>query len=289
MLDRLEELKTLTEGPQRYQPPLLTPPQSSPYFQKLKLAQHCLYKAKKATVEIQNLKKTFSTTASVEEESSVKTKLRSLLDFTNQEFEKVRKISEALSNDLENHKDGEDVDSRLKITMHATLMKQFQDAIAEHELTQNDFHEYARGKISGQLRMIHEEIDEETIERCIEDPKLAQKLVEDQIIGGHTDIISMVNRIEDRLEDIKMLEQNITIMHKMFLDLATLVENQGEILNSIESHVDKAREYVIQGTQAIERAEEQFRAARWKKCCVMLIILVIAIVITVPIVTVKYM
>ena len=98
----------------------------------------------------------------------------------------------------------------------------------------------------------------------------------------------MVNRIEDRLEDIKMLQENIVIMHKMFLDLANLVENQGELLNSIEAHVDLARDYVMQGTQAIEKAEVQFKRARSKKCCVLIIVLVVGLIIAVPILAVKY-
>ena len=167
-------------------------------------------------------------------------------------------------------------------------MKQFQNTIAESEKAQNTFNDYAKVKISEQLRMIDERIDDETIENCIKNPKLAQEIVESQLIGGHTEVITMVNRIEDRLEDIKMLQENIVIMHKMFLDLANLVENQGELLNSIEAHVDLARDYVMQGTQAIEKAEVQFKRARSKKCCVLIIVLVVGLIIAVPILAVKY-
>lgn len=288
MLDRFEELKALVEGTQIYQPPPVTNGPTQSYLKKIKLAQHSLYKVKKATFQIKDLKNLFSRSASIEEESSIKSKLRELVDFTNNELNKVRKVSEILSEELKNFENIDDIDLRLKSTMHATLMKQFQDAIAGLETGQNEFNEYARGKISGQLRMVQEDIDEETIEKCIENPKFAQMLVEKQMIGAHTDLILMVNRIEDRLEDIKMLEANISLMHKMFLDLATLVESQGEILNSIEMHVDKAKEYVALGTQAIVQAEQQLRSARSKKCCVLVIILVIGAIIAVPIVVVKY-
>ena len=287
MLDRLEELNRLIESVQPYQPPLLSEGPNSYYIEKIKLAQQSLYKVKKATFQIQELKKTFAKTAFADEESVLKKKLRDLVDFNNREINKVRQISENLADEL---KDSEidSVEFRLKGTMQATLMKQFQNTIAESEKAQNTFNDYAKVKISEQLRMIDERIDDETIENCIKNPKLAQEIVESQLIGGHTEVITMVNRIEDRLEDIKMLQENIVIMHKMFLDLANLVENQGELLNSIEAHVDLARDYVMQGTQAIEKAEVQFKRARSKKCCVLIIVLVVGLIIAVPILAVKY-
>ena len=287
MIDRLGELQSLNENPSSYIPPLISNSPSQLYLQKIKSAQHCLYKVKKVTFQIRELKKTFVVTATIEEESSLKVKLRDFVNFNNNELNKVRKFSETLNEEIASANELDDADYRIKTTMQATLMKQFQEAVADSEKAQSEFNDYAHEKISGQIRMIDENIDDDSIEKIIEDPTLAKALVESQLIGGHGDIIRMVNRIEDRLEDIKMLEQNIIIMHRMFLDLAVLVESQGDILNSIEDHVDKAKDYVIQGTQAIENAQEQLKSARWKKCCLLMIVLVIGIIIAVPIITVK--
>ena len=92
----------------------------------------------------------------------------------------------------------------------------------------------------------------------------------------------MVNDIEDRLKDIKMLEENITSMHKMFLDLAALVHAQGELLNSIEKHVDKAADYVREGEKALVEAKKLQESTRSRKCCLICIVLVLIIVIVVP-------
>ena len=43
------------------------------------------------------------------------------------------------------------------------------------------------------------------------------------MVGAHSDVIRMAKDIEDRLEDIKALEENINILHRLFLDLAALV------------------------------------------------------------------
>ena len=120
------------------------------------------------------------------------------------------------------------------------------------------------------------------IEKCIDDPKQAQMIVQNKLIGAHGDVLRMVNDIEDRLRDIKILEENITSMHKMFLDLAALVHAQGELLNSVEKHVDKAGEYVKQGEKALVEAKKLQESTRNRKCCILIIVLILMIVIVVP-------
>jgi t-SNARE complex subunit (syntaxin) len=288
MIDRLEELKTLIESSLPYQPPSILPGSTKDYFQKVENANRSLKKVKKISDQIKTLKKTFSVSASPEEETQIRLKLKELIDCSNNELNKIRKISESLSDELKVSQDLENFDKRLKTTVYATLMKQFQDMIAESQSSQNEFDKYARTKVSAQLRMIEENLDDETVSECIDNPKLATQLIEKQMIGGHTDLIVIVNKIEDRLQDIKMLEENIKIMHKMFLDLAVLVESQGELLNSIEAHIDTASEYIAHGIKAVEDAGEQLKSARSKKCCVLVIILIIGAIITLPIVGVKY-
>uniref|UniRef100_A0ACB8G1U6 Syntaxin-3 n=2 Tax=Sphaerodactylus townsendi TaxID=933632 RepID=A0ACB8G1U6_9SAUR len=58
-----------------------------------------------------------------------------------------------------------------------------------------------------------------------------------------------LSEIEGRHKDIVRLESSIKELHDMFVDIAMLVENQGEIVDNIElnmmhtiDHVEKARE-----------------------------------------------
>ena len=233
------------------------------------------------------LKKQYSKTASIEEEANLKQKLRQIVNQNNNDLNKIREITEIVNGTIEEGK-LDVTNKRMMETSLATLMKHFADAVAESELAQNEFSDYSKMKIVGQLKMVDENIDDETIEQCIDNPKLAQNLVNKELIGVHSDVLSMVHSIEDRLEDIKMLEENIMTMHRMFLDLSALVHGQGEILNSIEKHVDAALDYVKTGTEQIQQAEIQLKAARSKKCCVLVIILIIGTIIAMPIIAVKY-
>ena len=49
------------------------------------------------------------------------------------------------------------------------------------------------------------------------------------------------------MRTLEKLEQSIFELHEMFVDMANLVESQGEMIDRIEFHVGKAVEYVESG------------------------------------------
>ena len=287
MIDRLQDLLSFQDNPLPYTPPSHTQFSYPPGYNTIRTAQSRIQKVQKSTNQIRELKNLYSKTASIEKEQKLKQKLRNLVNFNNNELNKIREITESLSASIESGNFDDTTLRMLKISQ-ATLLKHFAEVVADSEKAQNDFFDYSKIKISGQLRMVDSEIDEDTIEQCLENPELTQNIFNKELMGGHTDVLKMVHSIEDRLEDIKMLEKNIMIMHQMFLDLAGLVEGQGEILNSIEAHLDSALDYVKTGVQKIEAAEIQLKSARSKKCCVLVILLVIGTIIAMPIIAVKY-
>lgn len=50
--------------------------------------------------------------------------------------------------------------------------------------------------------------------------------------------------IEARHADIMKLEKSIRDLHEMFIDMAMLIESQGEMIDRIEHHVEQSRTYV---------------------------------------------
>ena len=280
MLDRLQELKSLAGNTESIPISNSSP---DPFITAIRTAQNYIDKVRHNTEEIKKLKDSFNKSTKSEQEVEINKNLRVLLQENTNELGKVRDIIEGLAKSAEEAKSNPaDVTARMKITMHATLVKQFQEALGESEQAQEAYDVAVRSKTGNQLRMMDENISDEMIEKCIDDPKQAQMIVQNKLIGAHGDVLRMVNDIEDRLRDIKILEENITSMHKMFLDLAALVHAQGELLNSVEKHVDKAGEYVKQGEKALVEAKKLQESTRNRKCCILIIVLILMIVIIVP-------
>merc|ERR1719476_332966 len=85
--------------------------------------------------------------------------------------------------------------------------------------------------------------------------------------------------IEARHADIIKLETSIKELHDMFMDMAMLVESQGEMIDRIEYHVEHAVDYVQTATQDTKKALKYQSKARRKKVwlfgCVVLVVVVV--------------
>jgi len=60
----------------------------------------------------------------------------------------------------------------------------------------------------------------------------------------------------------------------MFMDIAVLVENQGEMVNRIDCHVESAVEYTTRATNDTKKALEYQTKARRKKVMILICMIV---------------
>merc|ERR1711997_1030040 len=94
--------------------------------------------------------------------------------------------------------------------------------------------------------------------------------------------------IEARHADIIKLESSIKELHDMFMDMAMLVESQGEMIDRIEYHVERAVDYVQTATQDTKKALKYQSKARRKKIALFgCLLAVVAIVILILVLTLK--
>jgi len=89
-----------------------------------------------------------------------------------------------------------------------------------------------------------------------------------------------LQELQEREKSIHQLESDIVDMNTIFKDLATMVHEQGEMVDSIEVHVSEAQVRVGEGTQQLRQAEEYKNKARKKKLILAIIgFIVLAILI----------
>uniref|UniRef100_A0A5S6QGC3 t-SNARE coiled-coil homology domain-containing protein n=1 Tax=Trichuris muris TaxID=70415 RepID=A0A5S6QGC3_TRIMR len=89
-----------------------------------------------------------------------------------------------------------------------------------------------------------------------------------------------IQTIQEREQIIRQLESDIMDVNQIFKDLALLVHEQGEVIDSIEANVDSAQVQIDQGATQIHRAAQYQSKARRKKLYCTLIGLVLLIVIS---------
>ncbi|XP_048369811.1 syntaxin-2 [Sphaerodactylus townsendi] len=88
-----------------------------------------------------------------------------------------------------------------------------------------------------------------------------------------------LDEIESRHKDIIKLESSIQELHEMFMDMAMLVEVQGEMVNSIEKNVLNAADYVEHAKEETKKAVKYQSKARRKKWIILVVALVVVAVI----------
>lgn len=118
--------------------------------------------------------------------------------------------------------------------------------------------------------------DDELIENLIssgESESFMQKAIQEQ---GRGQIMDAISEIQERHDAVKEIEKNLIELHQIFLDMAALVEAQGQQLNDIESHVAHASSFVRRGTEQLQDAREiQKESRKWYYYAVLLIIILI--------------
>ncbi|NXS98607.1 STX1A protein, partial [Jacana jacana] len=164
-------------------------------------------------------------------------------------------------------------DLRIRKTQHSTLSRKFVEVMSEYNATQTDYRERCKGRIQRQLEITGRTTTSEELEDMLESGNPA--IFSSGIIMDSNITKQALNEIETRHSEIIKLENSIRELHDMFMDMAMLVESQGEMIDRIEYNVEHSVDYVERAVSDTKKAVKYQSKARRKKimiiiCCVIL-------------------
>lgn len=173
-------------------------------------------------------------------------------------------------------------DTRIRKAQHAALSRGFVDVMSEYNTIQVGYREKCKERIQRQLEITGKQNTSEEVEDMLEKKNIA--LFTSGIIIETQQARQALGDIEARHKDILNLENSIRELHEMFLDMALLVESQGEMINRIEFNVDQAADYVQSAKIETKKAVRYQSRARRKKfliaiCCLILFAIIAGIII----------
>ncbi|XP_078083261.1 syntaxin-2-like [Mustelus asterias] len=178
------------------------------------------------------------------------------------------------------------VNLRIRKTQHSTLSRKFANVMTEYNEIQIFFRERSKGRIQRQLEITGKTTTDDELEEMLESGN--PSIFTSDIISDTQITRQALNEIESRHKDIIKLEASIRELHDMFVDMAMFVEQQGEMINNIETNVVNATEYIERAKEETKRAVRYQSKARRKMfyilICVVVLLVIIAIIIgvTVP-------
>ncbi|KAK8504583.1 hypothetical protein V6N12_017125 [Hibiscus sabdariffa] len=185
------------------------------------------------------------------------------------------------------------------------MKKKLKDKMAEFQILreriQKEYREVVERRV---FTVTGTRPDEETIERLIEtgdSEQIFQKAIQEQGRGEysllipsqegtvtvcellvHLQIMNTVCEIQERYDAARDLERMLLDLQQVFMDMAVLVEGQGDMLDNIETQVLNAVDHVQSTRATLETARKTQKSNRkWKGYAILLLVIIVIIVLAV--------
>lgn len=149
---------------------------------------------------------------------------------------------------------------RIQTTQHTVLSLRFVEIMNMHNQELLSFRTKSKDQIQRQLEISGQVVTEEETEVLLQSNNPA--VFTSNINSGSCITGQALNEIELRHKDILYLEASIRDLHSMFMDIAMLVNSQGEMSNNIAKTVMQAGNYVDKGKENIEKAVDYKKSWR---------------------------
>ncbi|XP_076918453.1 syntaxin-121-like [Bidens hawaiensis] len=170
---------------------------------------------------------------------------------------------------------------RTRVSVINGLRKQLQSSMKSFmELRQKMASEHRDTVQRRYYTVTGENADEATVDNLIstgQSETFLQKAIQEQ---GRGQVMETILEIQERHDAVTVIERNLKELHQVFMDMAVLVETQGEQLDDIESHVNRANSFVRGGAQQLQVARKtQLNTRKWTCFAILLLLIIIAIVV----------
>ncbi|PHT45282.1 Syntaxin-related protein KNOLLE [Capsicum baccatum] len=263
-----------------------------------------LEEAEKVKVEMNSIKDILRRLQDTNEESKSLTKpeaLKSMRNRINSDILAVLKKARAIRSQLEEMdrsnainrrlsgcKEGTPVD-RTRFAVTNGLRKKLKELMMDFQgLRQRMMSEYKETVGRRYFTVTGEQPDEEVIDKIISSgngqggEEFLSRAIQEH---GRGKVLETVVEIQDRHDAAKEIEKSLLELHQIFLDMAVMVEAQGEKMDDIEHHVVNAAQYVNDGTKNLKTAKEYQKSSRKWMCIGIIILLILILVVIIPIAT----
>ncbi|CAM9329069.1 unnamed protein product [Ascophyllum nodosum] len=257
------------------------------FFEKVNSVKKDIDAVKKACTDLDTLTQQATLTSSATAEADAKKQINSVITSTNNRvahakglLQSMREETEAMKRDPTRAKPSE---VRVRENLQNTLTRKFVDLAKDYQNRQNKYKTSVKKKAERQILAVKPTATEEELTAVFEQEDGVQRVMEAAILqqGDPVEVTHVLEEVKDTYRDVRRLEASILELHKMFMDLALLVDRQGEMLDQIEYQVKSASDYVQDANTDLQHAVETSKTIRKRQCCMLVIVLIIIAIIVI--------
>jgi len=174
---------------------------------------------------------------------------------------------------------------RIRETVHSQQIHKFAELMITYKKIQQDFSNKITNRVKRNIQIVYPDYTDEKIDKMIDEGDIdifQQDILYDK---DREEAENRFNYIRDRHNDIVKLEKSIRELHELFIDMAFLVSEQGEMVTQISTNIGQTRAYVRDSTFQLKSANILQKKSRRKMCCIIaIIVIIVLIVVLVPVI-----
>ncbi|KAF7489097.1 Syntaxin-1A [Sarcoptes scabiei] len=166
---------------------------------------------------------------------------------------------------------------RMRTIQFQMLRQKMLDTMNIYHSAQGDYRTKNKDLLRRQISITNQNITNEELDKILDNPS------SEIFIQGHLtetrEAREQLAEIQARHADILKIEKSIRELHDMFIEMSTLVMNQGESINRIENHVKSTHDYLQDANEQTKQAMEYKAKARKCKIFIAIILIVLVLII----------
>jgi t-SNARE complex subunit (syntaxin) len=189
--------------------------------------------------------------------NKVALEIKAMLDTLQADNERIKAIAEKGSGDI-----------RMRVLQHASLTRQFANAMKGIQDAQKDFKEKHKQALIRNYLIVRPFATQSEID-SLTNSAGGLTLTSGQVFALATkkDIRQTLDEMKCRRSSVINIENSLKAIQQMFVDLETMIDEQGEMLNDIETNLNNAEDYIAEAVETLKESV-QMQKRMHRRCSI---------------------
>lgn len=182
--------------------------------------------------------------------------------------ESLHRRLDALSKQVQRTEDQQGptaVTTRIQRSQHAALYRKFQQVMLQYNEGLLTKQERCKHFIIRQLEVSGREVTEEEVNEMVATGKW--EVFNENLLNDARITRSQLSEIEQRHKELLSLENNLKELRDLFMDIFMLVEEQGILIDHIQTNVEQTQDYVAVSNEKFKLAARYKRKNPLRQLC----------------------
>lgn len=171
-------------------------------------------------------------------------------------------------------------DMRIRRTQQAKQAKRFIEMMKKYQDMQNLYKSKYRAQLERQYLIVKPMATREELDRVV-GADGANVLTQQMLFSMSNKALAQtqLTEMKERHHEIVTIEKSIQEIHQMFMDMALIVDQQGELIDRLGEHVENTLDYTQRGAKHVEAAVASKRRSQRIKWILSIVGIVLLIII----------